>query len=62
MLALNAVDADPGHGGAGFCTEEREQLCEYIVLTLGEHGVDVAALAARKGIGRSEITDDWRDW
>lgn len=62
VLALNAIDGDGQHGGAGFCTEEREQLCEYIDLTLSEHGVDVAALAARRGIDRSEITDRWRDW
>ncbi|WP_234323121.1 hypothetical protein [Streptomyces bikiniensis] len=59
--ALNAVDGDASHGGAGYCTEEREQLCEYIDLTLGEHGVDVAAPAARRGIDRAEITDAWRD-
>ncbi|MFF6868971.1 hypothetical protein [Streptomyces sp. NPDC012450] len=62
VLALNTVDGDASHGGAGYCTEEREQLCEYIDLTLGEHGVDVAALAARRGINRAEITDAWRDW
>ncbi|MFC7918513.1 hypothetical protein [Streptomyces cinereoruber] len=62
VLALNAVDEDPGHDGAGYCTDEREQLCEYIDLTLGEHGVDVVALAARRGINRAEITDAWRDW
>ncbi|MFF0480203.1 hypothetical protein [Streptomyces sp. NPDC004435] len=62
VLALNAVDGDASHGGAGYCTEEREQLCEYIDLTLGERGVDVAALAARRGIDRAEITDAWRDW
>ncbi|ULR50708.1 hypothetical protein [Streptomyces deccanensis] len=61
VLALNAIDGDGQHGGAGFCTEEREQLCEYIDSTLSEHGVDVAALAARRGIDRSEITDRWRD-
>ncbi|MFJ5937389.1 hypothetical protein [Streptomyces sp. NPDC093071] len=62
VLALNVVACDDGHGGVGYCTEEREQLCEYIDLTLGEHGVDVAALAARRGIDRAEITDAWRDW
>ncbi len=62
VLALNAVDGDASHGGASYCTEEREQLCEYIDLALGEHGVDVAALAARRGIDRAEITDAWRDW
>ncbi|MER5384464.1 hypothetical protein ABT040_30080 [Streptomyces sp. NPDC002688] len=63
VLALNAIDGDGQHGGAGFCTEEREQLCEYIDLTLSGHGVDVAALAARQGIrDRSEITDRRRDW
>ncbi|MEU8434127.1 hypothetical protein AB0F18_14620 [Streptomyces sp. NPDC029216] len=62
VLALNAIDGDAGHGGVGFCTEEREQLCEYIDLTLSENGVDVPALAARRGIDRAEITDSWRDW
>ncbi|MFI0990047.1 hypothetical protein [Streptomyces exfoliatus] len=62
VLALNAVDENDSHGGACYCTDEREQLCEYIDATLGEHGVDVAALAARRGINRAEITDDWRDW
>ncbi|WP_026058186.1 hypothetical protein [Streptomyces sp. SS] len=62
VLALNAVDGDASHGGAGYCTEEREQLCEYIDRTLGEHGVDVAALATRRGINRAEITDAWRAW
>ncbi|GHG15635.1 hypothetical protein GCM10017667_56540 [Streptomyces filamentosus] len=59
VLALNAVGGDDSHG---YCTEEREQLCEYIDLTLGEHGVDVAALAERRGMNRAEITDAWRDW
>ncbi|MER7596952.1 hypothetical protein [Streptomyces hydrogenans] len=62
VLALNTVDRDPVHMGAGFCTEEREQLCSYVDLTLGEYGVDVAALLARKGIVRAGITDVWRDW
>ncbi|MFE7772610.1 hypothetical protein ACFU5O_01650 [Streptomyces sp. NPDC057445] len=62
VLALNAVDRDLRHSGARFCTEEREQLCEYVDLTLGEHGVNVAALLARRGIDRAGITDAWRDW
>ncbi|MFD8012555.1 hypothetical protein [Streptomyces sp. NPDC058955] len=62
VLALNAVDSDPRHAGTRFCTEEREQLCDYIDHTLGEHGVDVAALLARKGVFRAGITDAWRDW
>ncbi|MFJ3960078.1 hypothetical protein [Streptomyces sp. NPDC090036] len=62
VLALNAIDRDKQHGGPHFCTEEREQLCEYIDLTLSEHGVDVDALAARRGIDPAAITDRWRDW
>ncbi|MFD7262899.1 hypothetical protein [Streptomyces sp. NPDC059874] len=62
VLALNAVNWDKRHGGPHFCTEEREQLCEYIYLTLSEHGVDVDALAARRGIDPAAITDRWRDW
>ncbi|SEQ01267.1 hypothetical protein SAMN05216481_103271 [Streptomyces radiopugnans] len=59
---LNTISEDEQHGGAGYDTDEREQLCEYIDQTLSEHGIDVAALATRNGIGRAEITDAWRDW
>lgn len=62
VLTLNAINEDSQYGGPCFCTEEREQLCEYIDLTLSEHGVDVAALAARRGIDPAAITDRWRDW
>ncbi|MFJ8011017.1 hypothetical protein [Streptomyces sp. NPDC096339] len=62
VLALNAVDADGRHGSAGYCTIEREELCDYIDLTLNEHGVDVMALSSRQGIGEAGITDQWRDW
>lgn len=62
VLALNAVDKDDRHGGAGFCTDEREQLCAYIDETLTAHGINVAALAARRGIDRAGITDFWREW
>ncbi|MEV6614949.1 hypothetical protein AB0N31_14010 [Streptomyces sp. NPDC051051] len=60
VLALNEINEK--HGGAGYETEEREELCLYIDQSLMEHGVDVPALAARRGIDRAEITDDWRDW
>lgn len=60
VLVLNEINED--HDGAGYETEEREELCLYIDHTLTEHGIDVPALAARRGIGRTEITDDWRDW
>ncbi|MER6154852.1 hypothetical protein ABT147_04815 [Streptomyces sp. NPDC001868] len=60
VVALNEINED--HDGAGYETEEREQLCLYIDQTLTEHGIDVPALAARRGITRTEITDDWRDW
>ncbi|MFF4233765.1 hypothetical protein [Streptomyces sp. NPDC001820] len=62
VLRLNAINEDDQHGGAGYCTEEREQLCEYIDQTLSDHGIDVTALAARRDINRAEITDTWRDW
>jgi hypothetical protein len=60
VLALNEVNRE--HGGAGYETGEREQLCNYIDKTLTEAGVDVAALAVRNGIGRYAITDKWRRW
>lgn len=60
VLTLNEINED--HDGAGYETGEREELCLYIDQTLMEHGIDVPALAARRGISRTEITDDWRDW
>lgn len=60
VLVLNEINEE--HDGAGYETEEREELCLYIDQILTEHGVDVPALAARRGIGRTEITNDWRDW
>ncbi|MGW6616459.1 hypothetical protein ACWGA0_23805 [Streptomyces erythrochromogenes] len=62
VLALNAINRDKQHGGPHFCSEEREQLCEYVYLTLSENGVDVDALATRRGIDPAAITDRWRDW
>lgn len=60
VLALNAVNDE--HGGAAYETDEREQLCHYIDEVLSEQGVDVVALTARHGLGRYELTDQWRDW
>lgn len=60
VLELNRVNEE--HDGAGYETEEREQLCAYIDDMLGEAGIDVAALAERQGISRHEITDEWREW
>ncbi|MGW2684621.1 hypothetical protein ACWC6I_15885 [Streptomyces sp. NPDC001414] len=60
VLALNAVNE--AHDECAFETDEREQLCVYIDEALTEQGVDVAALTARHGLGRHELTDRWRDW
>lgn len=60
VLALNAINDE--HGGGGYETGEREELCEFIDRTLEGHGIDIPALAARNGIGAHEITDEWRDW
>lgn len=60
ILALNKVNHE--HGETGYETGEREQLCDYIDDTLTEAGIDVAALASRRGIGRYAITDEWRTW
>ncbi|MFF8378881.1 hypothetical protein ACF07V_22440 [Streptomyces sp. NPDC015661] len=57
VVALNAVD----DVHSGYETDEREALCAYIDEALSEHGVDVAALTARHGLGRYELTDKWRD-
>jgi hypothetical protein len=63
VLTLNKInDEHVRVGKMGYETGEREELCEYVDATLGESGVDVDALAARRGIGRWEITDEWRRW
>ncbi|MFG3711666.1 hypothetical protein [Micromonospora sp. NPDC047730] len=58
VLGLNA--ADESHGAIE--TGEREELAEYIDAVLTNAGVDVAALTARRGLSRAELTDSWRDW
>ncbi|MFD9460337.1 hypothetical protein [Streptomyces sp. NPDC060027] len=60
VLALNAINDQ--HGGAGYETGEREELCHYIDQALTDRGIDVPSLTARSGLGRHEITDEWRDW
>ncbi len=60
VLRLNQINRD--HGGAGYETDEREALAAYIDAVLTEAGIDVAALAARRELSRSEITDEWREW
>ena len=60
ILALNQINAL--HGGSGYETGEREELCDYIDASLSETGIDVEALAARENTGRWEITDRWRQW
>ncbi|WP_046500608.1 hypothetical protein [Streptomyces odonnellii] len=60
VLALNAVNE--AHDGDAFETDEREQLCLFIDEALTEQGVDVVALTARRGLGRHELTDQWRNW
>ena len=39
-----------------------DQVGAYIDACLVETGADVEALAGRQGIGRWEITDEWREW
>jgi hypothetical protein len=60
VLALNSVNKD--HQGAAYETSEREAPCRYIDESLSEAGVDVTSLAARSGLSRYEITDQWRRW
>lgn len=60
VLALNAVNE--AHDECAFETDEREQLCLYIDEALTEQGIDVAAVTANRGLGRHELTDQWRDW
>lgn len=58
VVGLNTADEPFG----AIETGEREQLAEYVDAVLTQAGVDVAALTARRGRDRSELTDEWRDW
>lgn len=58
VRGLNA--ADERHGAIE--TGEREELAEYIDGVLTDAGANVAALTARRGLSRAELTDSWRDW
>jgi hypothetical protein len=58
VVGLNTADEPFG----AIETGEREQLAEYIDAVLTGAGVDVAALTARRGRHRGELTDSWRDW
>jgi nucleotide-binding universal stress UspA family protein len=63
VVGLNAVSAElDDRGEMPYETDEREELCAYIDETLEEAGVDLDALTERLGIGRNEITDEWREW
>lgn len=56
VLALNRInDQHQRAGYAGYETEEREQLCDYITGVLEESGIDVRALEARIGAGPGDI-------
>jgi hypothetical protein len=58
VVGLNQADEEFG----AIETGEREELAEYIDAVLTGAGVDVAALTARGGRDRGELTDSWRDW
>ena len=57
VLALNAVS---GVNGSWIETDEREDLCAYIEQIIAQHGTDL--LAASRGVGMHELTDQRRDW
>ncbi|GIH27923.1 hypothetical protein Aph01nite_62330 [Acrocarpospora phusangensis] len=59
--ALNEVaESDPG---TSYDTIDRENLCDYIENALTESGIDVEALASRRGLHpTASLTDEWRDW
>ena len=42
ILTLNQINAQ--HGGAGYETDEREELCDYIDASLSESCIDIEAL------------------
>ncbi|MET8149110.1 hypothetical protein ACIBSW_39650 [Actinoplanes sp. NPDC049668] len=60
VLELNSLNEKHDHDA--IATAERALLCGYIDQTMTEAGVDLDALAARRGVSREDITDEWRTW
>jgi hypothetical protein len=59
VVSLNTYHFEDG---ADFDTIDCEELCDYIDQSLTEAGIDVEALAERRGIDPAAITAAWRDW
>jgi hypothetical protein len=59
VLSLNEINDEYG---AFEETVEREMLSGYVDHVLTQAGIDTSALAARHGMGRYEIGDEWRQW
>lgn len=63
VLTLNKInDEHVRSGKAGYETDERDELCDYINASLQEAGVDVQALETRHGARPGDIAAKWRDW
>ncbi|RVX41122.1 hypothetical protein EDD27_3591 [Nonomuraea polychroma] len=61
-LILKLTTTNRDHDDDTYATGERDQLCTYIDEVLAEAGVDLDGLAARHGIPRRDIADEWRTW
>jgi hypothetical protein len=52
VVELNGLGGMDGRHGNFIETEEREELCHYIDVTLAKHGYEF----------EGDITEQWRDW
>ncbi|WP_232323685.1 hypothetical protein [Catenuloplanes japonicus] len=59
VLALNDIDAPPGHA---IDTITREELCDHIDDVVAAAGIDVESLTARRDCAGGSLADEWRDW
>lgn len=59
---IHREHSTPDKATCSYETGEREQLCPYLEQSLAEIGVDVEAVAERRGLDRHDITDEWREW
>ncbi|MEU4221198.1 hypothetical protein [Actinoplanes sp. NPDC026623] len=60
VLELNSLNEE--YDADAIATAERTMLCQYIDQTIAEAGVDLDDLAARHGVLREDLTDEWRTW
>ncbi|CNE94742.1 Uncharacterised protein [Mycobacterium tuberculosis] len=60
VIELNRIHLDFDEDAIS--TDGRELICDYIDQMIISAGIDLEAVAKRRGTTRRDITDEWRRW